>query len=149
MTATGHAIIGTVIAAKIGNPALAIPLAIVSHLAADAFPHWDTGTNRKKKSRKAFVYGSFVDLGLSFILPYALTTLLFPGTNIIYLYIVVIAAQAFDWLSAPYIFLKWEFPPFSWPYYFQIWFDNRLDKPWGVIGQAAVLLALILFAKMI
>ena len=52
MTATGHAIIGTVIAVKIGNPALAVPLAIASHIAADAFPHWDEGTNSKKKVRK-------------------------------------------------------------------------------------------------
>jgi len=48
MTATGHAIIGTVIAAKIGNPYLAIPLAIVSHLAAVGL----TIDNLKGKSLK-------------------------------------------------------------------------------------------------
>ena len=52
MTATTHALIGTIIAAKIGNPALAIPIAIASHIAADAIPHWDTATNRKKKTFK-------------------------------------------------------------------------------------------------
>jgi hypothetical protein len=35
MTATGHALIGTVIAAKIGNYALAIPIALGSHFLAD------------------------------------------------------------------------------------------------------------------
>jgi len=149
MTATGHAIIGTVIAVKIGNPYLAIPLAIVSHIAADAFPHWDTGTNKKKKTHLAFFAQSMIDLTLSYALPYLLVITLFPGTNLIYLYIVVIAAQLLDWLSVPYVFFNWKFPPFTWPYRFQISFDNRLDKPWGIITQVAVLLFLIIFAKLI
>lgn len=52
MTATGHAVIGTVIAATISNPFVAIPLAFVSHLAADSFPHWDSGTHEKEKTKK-------------------------------------------------------------------------------------------------
>lgn len=149
MTATGHAIIGTVIAAKIGNPYLAIPIALFSHIAADAFPHWDTGTNRKNKTGAVFFAQSMVDLTLSFILPYLLVLTLFPETNILYLYIIVFAAQFFDWASVPYIFFNWKFPPFSWPYKFQILFDNRLDKPWGIIGQAAILIFLVIFAKLI
>jgi membrane-bound metal-dependent hydrolase YbcI (DUF457 family) len=47
MTATGHAIIGVAIAATIPNPFIAVPIAIGSHILADIFPHWDTGTNRK------------------------------------------------------------------------------------------------------
>lgn len=39
MTATAHAIIGTVIAAKVGNPVLAVPIALASHIIADAIPH--------------------------------------------------------------------------------------------------------------
>ena len=61
MTATGHALIGTVIAAKIVNPALAIPIALGSHFLADAIPHWDTGTNRDKKSKTRFVVESSID----------------------------------------------------------------------------------------
>lgn len=149
MTATAHAILGTVIAAKIGDPYLAIPLAILSHVAADAFPHWDTGTNRKRKTHGAFFAQSLVDLSLSFILPYLLVLTLFPGTSLIYLYVIVFFAQFFDWASVPYVFFKWEFPPFTWPYRFQISFDNRLDKPWGIIAQVAVVLILVIFAKII
>src|SRR3990167_7624533 len=68
MTATGHAVIGTVIAAKIGNPALAIPLALASHVAADFFPHWDTGFERYKKSENIFIRNSVVDVIMSFTL---------------------------------------------------------------------------------
>lgn len=147
MTATGHAVIGTVIAASIPNPVLAIPIAVASHIAADLFPHWDTGTNKKLKSRQEFVAESFADLGLSFVAPLLMVTFLFPETNLIYTYIMVIAAQGFDWASAPFVFLKIENPPiFKWFYRFQKSFDNRLDKPWGVIGQVAVLVALVVVA---
>ncbi|MBI2012734.1 hypothetical protein HYS90_02270, partial [Candidatus Curtissbacteria bacterium] len=50
MTATAHALIGASIAAKITNPYLGIPLAIISHFVADLIPHWDAGTNHREKS---------------------------------------------------------------------------------------------------
>lgn len=149
MTATGHAIIGTVIAAKIGNPYLAIPIAILSHVAADAFPHWDTGTNRKKKSRTRFWIDSLIDLAISLTLPLFLGPFLNPSTSLAYIYLIVIAAQLLDWLTVPYLFLKINIRPFTWIQQLQLSFDNRLDKPWGVITQAAILLFLIIFAKLI
>lgn len=148
MTATGHALIGLAIAAQISNPYIGIPVAVISHVAADAFPHWDTGTNINKKSRYKFVAGSFLDLGISFLLPLILLLLLFPTLNIFYAFVMIIAAQGFDWGTAPYIFLKWQFPPFSWFYTAQKSFDHRLDKPWGVIGQAVVVLLFLLLAIM-
>lgn len=53
MTATGHAIMGTALAAAIPNPYLGIPIAILSHIACDAFPHWDTGTNMPMNNPKS------------------------------------------------------------------------------------------------
>lgn len=147
MTATGHAIIGTVIAAKIGNPALAIPIAVASHIAADLFPHWDTGTNKKLKSKSDFFIQSVTDLTLSYVLTIVLVVFLFPETSLIYAFVMVIAAQGFDWASAPYVFLRIENPPiFKYFYKFQKKFDNRLDKPWGIIGQVAVLVTLVVIA---
>lgn len=148
MTATGHAIIGTVIAARIGNPWLAIPIALLSHLAADASPHWDTGTNWKKKSWKHTFIQSFVDVSISLILPYVLTIWLFPATDIGYLYLMVFCAQFLDWATAPYFFFNMKFPPFSWANALQIPVDNRLDKPWGIIFQIGILLGLLILAKM-
>ncbi|EKD86817.1 MAG: hypothetical protein ACD_37C00136G0002 [uncultured bacterium] len=146
MTATGHAVIGTVIAAKIGNPALAIPLALASHVAADFFPHWDTGFERYKKSENIFIRNSVVDVIMSFTLSFLLVYFLFPQTSYAYAFIMVIAAQFFDWATAPYLFLKWNFPPFTWAYRFQMLFDRPMAKPWGVIGQVAVLAALVFLA---
>lgn len=149
MTATGHAVIGAVIAAKIGNPALAIPIAIASHIAADAFPHWDIGTNRKSKTHNLFFVESIIDVMLSFLSAYLVIQFLAPQTNLFYGFIVVIAAQFFDWISAPYIFLHWNFPPFPALAKFQKLFDNRLNKPWGIIGQVGIVLLLVVVAKMV
>jgi len=147
MTATGHALIGTVIAAKVGNPALAIPIALASHFIADALPHWDTGTNRKLKAKKTFFIESVIDVLVGFILSWLLIVLVFPGTNLSYAFLIIIMAQLPDWLTAPYLFFDFNFFPFSNIYHFQKKFDNKLDRPWGVINQTAAVLALIIFGR--
>lgn len=147
MTATGHAILGTVIAAKIGNPALAIPLALLSHIAADAFPHWDTATNFLKKSKGRLFSDSVIDVLISLVVPIVLVATLFQGTSILYTYLIVFMAQLFDWATAPYYFFNINLPPFTWAYDFQKLFDNRLDKPWGIINQVSILLLILLLAR--
>src|SRR5665811_549003 len=79
MTATGHAVIGVVIAAKIGNPALAIPIAFASHLLADRVPHWDPATNIKKKSKERLLLDSAMDVFLSYAVAYLITCLLYTS----------------------------------------------------------------------
>ena len=145
MTATGHAIIGTVIAAKIGNPALAIPIAIASHIAADAGPHWDPATNRKEKGKTRVMEEAAIDVLTGFLLSFVILELLFPYVNLVYAFVIIIAAQSLDWLMSPYYFFGVEiFKPF---YKFQKLFDKKLDKPWGIISQVAILLLLVTLAK--
>lgn len=147
MTATGHAVLGTVIAAKIGNPALAIPIALASHLAADAFPHWDTATNGNRKNPQKMIISSFIDVALSFLLSFFLLSFLFPSTNLYYGFLIVFSAQFFDWLTAPYYFFNIQTPPFTWTYKLQKIFDNELNKPWGIINQVGILALILLLAK--
>lgn len=147
MTATGHAIIGTIIAAKVSNPTLAIPIAIASHFLADAFPHWDTGYHRKQISKGKFIAESAIDVGLGFVLSYGLITLFFPQTNLSYAFLMVIMAQLPDWLTAPYLFFNVKFAPFKWVYDFQKKFDSRLGLPWGFVNQVAVILILIFIGR--
>ena len=146
MTATGHAIIGTVIAAKIGNPALAIPIAVASHIAADYFPHWDSATNAAKKGTKRVFRESIVDVLLGFIVSYILISFLFPGTNLLYAFIIVIAAQSLDWLMALYYFFGIK--QFKWAYKIGKATNIELKEPWGIINQIAVLILLVIFAKL-
>jgi len=106
MTATGHAIVGTIIAAKIGNPILAVPIALASHIVADTIPHWDTATNRKNKTFKELFIHSFADVILGFTLSYLLIFWIFPETNLLYAFFMIIVSQFFDWATAPYYFFK-------------------------------------------
>src|SRR3989344_4358280 len=144
MTATGHAIIGTVIAAKIGNPALAVPLAVASHVAADAFPHWDEGTNGKKTKERIALEAVF-DVLIGFALSCLIIFVLFPQTNLLYVFLMIIIAQSLDWITAPYYLFGIKlFKPF---YKFQKLFDNEMPAPWGIINQIAILALIVILAK--
>jgi len=149
MTATAHAIIGTVIAAKVGNPVLAVPIALASHIIADAIPHWDTATNLNKKGRKKVIADSVYDLIVGFVLSYLLILFLFPETSITYALIIILVSQGLDWLMVPYRLFNINFFLFRWSYKFQKLFDNSLDKPWGIINQIAVLVIIVILAKVI
>jgi len=144
MTATSHALIGTVIAAKIGNPALAIPLALASHVISDMIPHWDTATNIEKKGKKRVIIDSFFDVIIGFILSFLIVIFLFPQTNLGYVFVIILASQALDWLIVPYYLFDINLPLSKAVYKFQKSFDNSLDKPWGIVTQVATVIAVIL-----
>ena len=98
MTATAHALIGASIASRIINPIIGIPLAIISHFAADLVPHWDAGTNHKQKSAIRLKLEATVDVLVGF----ALVFLIFRSSvEPVYLFTMVIAAQLPDWLEGP------------------------------------------------
>src|SRR3989344_9396619 len=143
MTATAHAIIGTVIAAKIGNPALAIPIAIASHVAADIFPHWDSGTNGSSKSKKRLFFEASFDVVLGFIISYTIMQTLFPQTNLLYAFVIILASQSLDWITAPYYIFGMKSQPFLWFYKFQKQHNTKMDKPWGIIYQVAALIVVV------
>lgn len=147
MTATGHAVIGTVIAAKFSNPALAIPLAVASHFLADWIPHWDSGTNEPKKGRARVRFEAYFDVIIGFIVSYAILVMFFPNTDLFYAFIIIIASQSLDWITAPYYFFHIDKPPFNWSYRLQKMFDHEMDAPWGIIIQIAILALLIFLAK--
>lgn len=147
MTATGHAVIGTIIAAKIGNPALAIPLAIASHFVADFLPHWDTGFHREQKSKGKFFLQSVIDVLTGFVVSYILIQVFFPTTSTEYAFLIVVMAQLPDWLTAPYLFFDLKYPPFIWIYKLQKIFDRPYEMPWGFMNQVAILAAIVILAK--
>lgn len=147
MTATSHAIIGAVIAAKIGNPALAIPLAVASHVAMDLVPHWDPGTHRRTKSRFRFFIESASDGILGLTLSYSIIVFLFPSTNYLYALLIMFFATLPDWLHAPYTILGIE--QFKWAYDFGHLTNKKLDKPWGVVTQMVAVIIIVLLGKIL
>lgn len=145
MTATAHALIGTVIAAKIGNPVLAVPIALASHLVLDMVPHWDTAFDSDIKNRRRIFVETIVDVLLGFSLSYSVIIFLFPQTNVLYAFLMIIVAQLPDWLFAPYYFFGWK--SFKWAYELGKNTNINLDKPWGVITQIVTVSAVILLTK--
>lgn len=147
MTATSHALIGTVIAAKIGNPALAIPLAIASHIAADMVPHWDELLYRKEKGIKRVLIDSAVDGLLALSLSYSLIVFLFPKTDLLYWFVIIFFSELPDLLLFPY--LIFEIKVFKWAYDLGKATNRELDKPWGVITQVLVVGGIIVLGKLL
>ncbi|MDO8486832.1 MAG: hypothetical protein Q7S45_00850 [Candidatus Curtissbacteria bacterium] len=135
MTATAHALIGASIAATFTNPIIGIPLAFVSHFLADIVPHWDVGTNHRQKS----VFRLRIEATFDVLLGFALSFLLFAKfVEPTYLFVMIIAAQLPDWLGTPYWLFNLKFPPFSWAYYIGHKIQSRMQLPWGLVTQIAI-----------
>ena len=143
MTATAHALIGASLAVKIANPILGIPIAILSHFIADLVPHWDAGTNHKKKSMNRLRFEAVLDVLLGF----ALVFLIFRNlVDPIYLFVMVIAAQSPDWLEAPSWMFNIKIPPFSWLDWLGHKLQTRMQLPWGLVTQVVSVGIIILIA---
>lgn len=150
MTATGHALIGALIAARFSNPYLAIPLSFASHFAADMVPHWDAGTHHREKTRRQLFNESALDVIISVVTAFILYNNFLGGNNYILLYVCVFASQLPDWMTAPYFifgqkskFFEWS----KWSYIIQHKLNSRLDLPWGVVTQivAVIIIYVLLF----
>lgn len=144
MTATGHALIGTLIAAKISNPAIAAPLALLSHFAADIIPHWDAGTERRKKTRDRMRLEAIADVIIGFILSFLLLSFL-PKTNLAYAFFIIIMSQLPDWITAPYYFFNIRFPLFVLSYRLQKSINQDLKFPLGLLSQIIAVIAFYIF----
>jgi hypothetical protein len=110
---TPHIIVASAIAAKTGNPYLALSLAFFSHFVLDEVPHWNPHITTKEgnvkvidpKSMKIIVVDSTLALitGLSIALSY------FPDIKKVALVIACSFLAALpDLVEAPYIFLNYK-----------------------------------------
>lgn len=144
MTATAHALIGTVIAAKISDPVIAAPLALASHFVADMIPHWDEALNRKNKGRNRLLIETAADVTLGFALSYTIIYFLFPQTNLLYAFAMILIAQLPDWLMGLYFFFKMK--AFRWAYHIGKITNREIDKPWGIITQVFAVSFLVVLA---
>lgn len=145
MTATVHAMVGGAIATTtISNPALGMTIAFVSHPLLDIIPHWDFGWGWQKKTRIKFFLQSSADLLLGWGLAYVIFG---QRVEFWYLAICILLSESWDILEAPYWFLSWRFPPFSWVYNIQSKIQGKAKLPWGIITQVATLIGLLLLTS--
>lgn len=136
MTATAHALIGASLAVNIANPYIGIPVAIISHFLADLIPHWDAGTNHKRKTMMRLRLEAAADVLVGFALVFLIFRNLVDSP--IYLFAMVIAAQSPDWLEAPSWMFGFKVPPFSWLDWLGHKLQSRMQLPWGLVTQIVV-----------
>lgn len=144
MTATAHALVGGAIAASIQNPAIGLPLAVISHPIIDMIPHWDFGLGWRKKSK----FLLFIQSGLDLLVGLILTFLIFGQfVDLPYLLGAVFLSESWDILMMPKLLFNWNFPPFSTFYNVQHQINNNAKLPWGIINQAVTVTAIFLVLR--
>lgn len=142
MTATAHALVGTLIAGRVGDPIVASALSFASHFVLDIIPHWDTGTHYRTKSNEKLFWGSAVDVSASFVSSIILYFLILKQDNFSLLFLSVFFAQLPDWLTAPYFIFHIKHPFWKIFYNIQHVLNSKLDKPLGIITQIVSVLIL-------
>lgn len=136
MTITAHSLIGTLIAGRISNPYISVPLSLISHFTADSIPHWDSGCNWRKKSKKRLVFESALDFAVGAGLSFMIFVYFLHERDYANLFLCVLAAQLPDWFVIPSLLYDLNFPPFSWINAIQKKFHNKAkDIASGTFSQ--------------
>lgn len=137
MTATNHAVVGSLIVATVANPVIGLPLALLSHFALDSLPHFGAHTVASPKS-KEFKAILIMD---GFLLTCFIILVTFAGIR-----------AGFEWWLLPAgAFLAW-IPDVMWYKHYQndlkdqtkIWdpvrrFHKRIQRwevPWGWVVES-------------
>ena len=146
MTATAHALVGGAIAASISNPAIALPLASISHPILDMIPHWDLGVGWRKKNKATLLVESVLDLIVGIVLAYFIF-----GRNVdpIYFLACIFFSEIWDILMMPYLLFSWKIPPFSTAYKWQHKIQSNVKLPWGILTQAVTVTGVVLALRII
>lgn len=94
MTASNHVITGAVIGAAVANPYAALPMALASHVALDALPHFGMENHTSKK----FLYFLSLDAGIAAAILLSILFLNPTGALLIMACAIVAASPDLLWL---------------------------------------------------
>lgn len=146
MLSIAHGATGALIASKIPNPFISIPLVLLSHYLEDRVPHWDVGqglTKNRKSKKAAFLQELFFDFPLSVVFVYFVFQFGHPLDWHIWLGWFV--ALLPDFLEFPFLFLDMKFFPITQLARLHAWVHRSTpNKLWGMLPQILVLLLVIL-----
>lgn len=157
MTATAHALVAGAIAVKIGNPLLAIPLAIASHFVMDCIPHWDFGTHWRSRAKHTTGAYAIIDTLVGITVAYFLFS---AKMETLPLLATIIAGVLPDWLETPwYIFFAnqkkhepgvkagfWERVTYG-IYKLENQFHTKAEFPFGAATQLATVAFFLLILQ--
>ncbi len=109
-----HTIIGALIATKINQPFLALPLAFLSNFILDILPHWNPHLNTELKQfgkvSKRTTIICFIDATASLLLGLYLAFRFWPDLDRVVIIILgCFFAVIADLIEAPYFFLGWRY----------------------------------------
>lgn len=153
MLELAHAVTGGVIAYKIGNPLISLPLAFLSHFVIDLLPHWNPHLSNEKK-KLGHVKGTtllivFLDSFSGLILGLLLASKRLPDTGGVMLVIMGCFLGVLpDLVEAPYYFFGAKSKLLKHLIKFQTNHQNNVKIIPGLIFQAVyiiVLLGLVFF----
>ncbi len=150
MLETPHVFVGAVIASKIPNPLIAIPLAFASHFILETVPHWNphlnTETEKFGKPTKKSTIITIVDSTVALVSGSLIAWQALPNTNQAILILACCLASVLpDLLEAPYFFLKIRTAWVKKWIKFQKSLQNDTSFYWGFLTQTATILAAVLW----
>jgi hypothetical protein len=146
MTATNHALTGTLIASLISNPGLAIIMAFASHFLLDALPHFGFKDNTDRYKGQLFKGVLIVDM-VFFIIFLSLLLILELKISLVILLLCIFAAISPDITNIPRFLRELKTKKEIKTNNFFIKFHTRIQKferPWGI--GVEVLVAIVLFS---
>lgn len=141
-----HTVVGAVIAAKIGNPALALPLSLASHFALDLVPHWNPHLNAEMKrfgkvTRRTtlFIAG---DVTLSLAAGFLIASGFLPNYDkVSFVLAGALMGVLPDLVESPHFFFNQHWGPIEKLVKFQKSIQNDAPPIWGVATQLLLLVA--------
>lgn len=150
MLETPHVIVAAAIAYKVGNPAIALPLALGSHFILEKVPHWNPHLNTELRK-----YGKltsvtmriiFLDSSLALLSGFYLASLAMPDIN---KFLIIILACLLgimpDLVEAPYFLWKKKNKMLERLVGFQKSIQNDTTPLPGLFTQLVTILAVIIW----
>lgn len=139
-----HTIVGAAIATKVGNPALALPLALASHFVLDLIPHWNPHLSREKRqfgyvtARTIRVVAA--DTFLSLAVGLFMASQVLPDVG----HFITVLLGAFfavlpDVLEGPYFFFGWNNPAIKRLVAFQSSLQFNIPFIPGLVSQLLII----------
>lgn len=152
MLETPHVAVGAVIATKIPNPLISIPLAFLSHFILDKVPHWNphiiTETKKfghpTKKSTNIIIVDCLVALTLGTTIAYNSLPNVSMAISVMICSFVSILP---DLVEFPYFYFKRRDKFYTVWSSFQKSIQNDTTVFWGLLTQIITILASIMWLK--
>ncbi len=147
MLSISHTLTGALVAAKLPNPLIYIPITLATHYLEDWIPHWDVGTGLSsgKRKKSTAIKLELIELGISVVLLYFFWQHQQPLN--IHIWIAAFVSLIPDFLEAPRNFLKWE-PFFLKPFNeFHGLFHNSVPSLFVGLAPQIILWIIIWFLR--